>query len=366
MNYIKFTSLHRYIFNCYIFPTSYCHIFSNMVSTRSTPFEQQDDDRDDIVYKKPRLIQRLYDGGTGNRLRKEFGCKAREEANDCFFERTFVSNEASPNCIINVGDLQKMLERSVLCMSCTKKKMIDIMHNAVDDYSGNLESVLGISIPHEVKEDFKKEHILDQQEEHDGRMNLKAENTGLATDIMLTCCNCHHEEIVGANKTVLFEKEKDLTGHSKSKRNKLSWYSANFAIVLASLATGMGGKEASMLLGFLDLPRSRSFGTYSFGKVEAALGDVLKVITEQAMAEALEEEIRLTLEKKREEWLALPEEKKEQEPEPMTYAKYLEIEKEDRPLVAITVSFDAGWQKRNSGSKYDSPSGHGFQVGALC
>jgi len=50
----------------------------------------------------------------------------------------------------------------------------------------------------------------------------------------------------------------------------------------------------------------------------------------------------------------------------MTYAKYLEIEKEDHPLVAITVSFDAGWQKRNSGNKYDSPSGHGFQVGALC
>eukprot|EP00957_Ditylum_brightwellii_P103226 7867870-Ditylum_brightwellii.AAC.1 len=74
------------------------------------------------------------------------------------------------------------------------------------------------------------------------------------------------------------------------------------------------------------------------------------------MAEALEEEIQLTLENKREEWLALPQEKKEQEPEPMNCAKYLEIKKEDHPLVAITVSFDAGWQKRNSGNKYDSPS----------
>eukprot|EP00957_Ditylum_brightwellii_P030511 2310942-Ditylum_brightwellii.AAC.1 len=64
--------------------------------------------------------------------------------------------------------------------------MIGIVHNAVDDYSNNLESGLAISIPHEVKEDFKKGYILDQQEEHDGRMNLKEENTGLATDIMLT------------------------------------------------------------------------------------------------------------------------------------------------------------------------------------
>eukprot|EP00957_Ditylum_brightwellii_P148597 11313622-Ditylum_brightwellii.AAC.1 len=151
--------------------------------------------------------------------------------------------------------------------------MIDIMHNALDNYSNNLESVLGISILYEVKEDFKKGHILDQQEEHDGRMNLEAENTGLATDMMLTCCNCHHEGKVGANKTVLFEKENDLTGQPQSKHKKLSWYSANFAIVLASLASGIGGKEAVMLLGFLDLPWSRSFGIYGFAKVEAALGD---------------------------------------------------------------------------------------------
>eukprot|EP00957_Ditylum_brightwellii_P212363 15367200-Ditylum_brightwellii.AAC.4 len=163
--------------------------------------------------------------------------------------------------------------------------MIGIMHNAIDDYSMSLESALGISISHEVKEDFKMWHVLDQQEEHEGRINLEEENTGLATDITLTCCNCHHEDIVGANKT--------------SKHKKLSWYLANFGIVLASLAVGIDGKEAAMLLGFLDLPWSRSFGAYSFGKVEAALEDVLEEITEEAMTEALEEEINLTLEKER-------------------------------------------------------------------
>eukprot|EP00957_Ditylum_brightwellii_P162700 12389553-Ditylum_brightwellii.AAC.1 len=53
-----------------------------------------------------------------------------------------------------------------------------------------------------------------------------------------------------------------------------------------------------MLLGFLDLPWSRSFGTYGFAKVETALGDVLEEVTEEAMTEALEEEIWLTFEKK--------------------------------------------------------------------
>eukprot|EP00957_Ditylum_brightwellii_P148130 11277583-Ditylum_brightwellii.AAC.1 len=95
--------------------------------------------------------------------------------------------------------------------------MIGIMHNAIDDYSMSLESALGISILHEVKEDFKKWHILDQQEEH----------------------------------------------------KKLHWYLASFGIVLASLAVGIGGEETAMLLGFLDLPWSRLFGPYSFGKVEA-------------------------------------------------------------------------------------------------
>eukprot|EP00957_Ditylum_brightwellii_P166310 12661271-Ditylum_brightwellii.AAC.1 len=56
-----------------------------MVSTRSTPFEQQDDQRDDFVCKKPRLMQQLDDSGSGGCPRKVNGCKAREEANDCFF-----------------------------------------------------------------------------------------------------------------------------------------------------------------------------------------------------------------------------------------------------------------------------------------
>eukprot|EP00957_Ditylum_brightwellii_P067122 5094876-Ditylum_brightwellii.AAC.1 len=106
------------------------------------------------------------------------------------------------------------------------------------------------------------------------RINLKEENTGLATFITLTCCNCHHKEIVGANTTVLFEKENDLTGQPQRKHKKLS----------------IGRKEAAMLLG--------SFGTYGFGKVKAALGDVLEEVTKEAMTEALEEEIQHILGKR--------------------------------------------------------------------
>eukprot|EP00957_Ditylum_brightwellii_P017462 1314838-Ditylum_brightwellii.AAC.1 len=126
-----------------------------MVSTKPT-FEQQDDAIDDFISKKPQILQQLDNSESGGCIKKGNGCKAREEANDYF-------------------------------LICTNKEMIEIVHNAIDDHSNNLESALGISILHEIKEDLKKGHILDQQEEHDRKINLKEENTGLATDSMLTC-----------------------------------------------------------------------------------------------------------------------------------------------------------------------------------
>eukprot|EP00957_Ditylum_brightwellii_P056604 4290546-Ditylum_brightwellii.AAC.1 len=55
-----------------------------MASTRSTLFGHHDDKRDDFVSKKPQLMQRLDNSGSGSHPRKGNGCKAREEANDCF------------------------------------------------------------------------------------------------------------------------------------------------------------------------------------------------------------------------------------------------------------------------------------------
>ena len=61
------------------------------------------------------------------------------------------------------------------------------------------------------------------------------------------------------------------------------------------------------------------------------------------MEEALEEEIKLTLESKE---------------------KYKAWKERNSP-VSMTVSFDMGWNKRSSGNRYDSISGHAFFIGCL-
>eukprot|EP00957_Ditylum_brightwellii_P198041 15088515-Ditylum_brightwellii.AAC.1 len=70
--------------------------------------------------------------------------------------------------------------------------MINTMHNTVDKYSMRIESALDISIPHEVKEDVKKWHVHHLQKQKLGRIYLKEEHTGVATDVVLTSCDCHH------------------------------------------------------------------------------------------------------------------------------------------------------------------------------
>eukprot|EP00957_Ditylum_brightwellii_P139480 10630202-Ditylum_brightwellii.AAC.1 len=70
----------------------------------------------------------------------------------------------------------------------------------------------------------------------------------------------------------------------------MCWNAMNVRIVLASLATDAGGKEAATFLGFLDLPHSVSFGCYGLKKVEANLSNVLEKVTEEAMGDSLKKE----------------------------------------------------------------------------
>ena len=46
------------------------------------------------------------------------------------------------------------------------------------------------------------------------------------------------------------------------------------------------------------------------------------------------------------------------------HEKWLQTPINQRPQVKLTVSFDMGWQKRSSGKRYDSLSGHAFMIGA--
>eukprot|EP00957_Ditylum_brightwellii_P060452 4590632-Ditylum_brightwellii.AAC.1 len=75
------------------------------------------------------------------------------------------------------------------------------------------------------------------------------------------------------------------------------------------------------------------------------------------MKKALDKEVRLTIEKKNNEW-----EETKDRPEPLTYALW-KILPDNHPnkKVNIVLCFDMGWQKRG----FMSLSGHALMIGGL-
>ena len=126
-----------------------------------------------------------------------------------------------------------------------------------------------------------------------------------------------------------------------------SWYDLNVRAVLATLAIGGGGSDLSDFLSFLDIPNCASFGTNAFNKIEALIGKELRSCGLKAMEEALQEEIKLTNEDNK-----------------VNHEEWLSTTINQRTQVPLTVSFDMGWQKRSSGNRYDSLSGHAFMIDA--
>ena len=104
------------------------------------------------------------------------------------------------------------------------------------------------------------------------------------------------------------------------------------------------GTEAERIILFLILPHVPSVVAHSFHRIETNLGELTHEISQSEINTALEEEItsQLNIEGRIDDLDAWK-------------------KKTIRPLV--NVSYDMGWQKRSSGHRYDSMSGHGLIIG---
>ena len=167
---------------------------------------------------------------------------------------------------------------------------------------------------------------------------------GMASAINLTCSECKATTEFPPEKSSFAGKGYD--GLPSNRQNNL-WYEANLRLVLGTLAIGNGGSDLSDFSAILDLPQASSFGYRPFNRIESNIGENLREIAEQAMKEALDEEIKLTLEE-----------------QGIDFKQWQEKTIQEKEQVLLTVSFDTGWQKRLSGNKYDSLSGHAFMIGA--
>ena len=65
--------------------------------------------------------------------------------------------------------------------------------------------------------------------------------------------------------------------------------------MLALMQTGCGAAEASTLLTFLDLPHSHTFQKSSFRRIQLAIRNSIKLLSDEAMQKARDEEIEILL-----------------------------------------------------------------------
>ena len=116
-------------------------------------------------------------------------------------------------------------------------------------------------------------------------------------------------------------------------------------LVLACQLFGGSGTECGNILAFLVLPHATHFSKSTVHTIETNLNLFVNKITNQVTKDSIEEEVSFTLQddNKYNEW---------EQKLPMS-------------AVGLTVSYDMGWQKRSSGSRYDSESGHSSIIGKI-
>ena len=186
---------------------------------------------------------------------------------------------------------------------------------------------------------------------------MTCDRIGLVSRLFGKCCNGHILEISPKKTLRQYDATAKDVKYIQNKRPKYINYDTNILVAMAAYLNGDGESGVLRFGHSLGVPLStKMFRTVS----KAFLCPRIIDHTISIVFESLIEEIRQTL----------------LEDSPSVYAKqwvkfknWLKSEKTvgiqpSFPKVGIVVSTDMGWQKRSSGNRYDSPSGHMLFIGA--
>jgi len=124
-------------------------------------------------------------------------------------------------------------------------------------------------------------------------------------------------------------------------------YAINILWVLGFLTSGDGGTEAGRLMGILGLPHSTSMQKRFFSSIESRISPHVIALCDEVLTDNLKDEVKLFYNNKRNADGVLVYDLWARKELPNT---------EDWPRLAMST--DMAWQKRSSGKRYDSLSGH--------
>jgi hypothetical protein len=175
-----------------------------------------------------------------------------------------------------------------------------------------------------------------------GQLEVTFETKCIATIIHTRCAKCLAHSASPVSTT-------SIPQDSQDRNTK---YAAKVLFVLAQILSGNGGTETSRIIGMLDLP-NQSIGSTAFPTIEYELSRFILPYTKELIQKNLVREVELYWEKN----------------PSFDVAGWKELNSNKPPLVAVedlpnlTVGYDMGWQKRSSGHRYDSHSGHAIPIG---
>ena len=188
-------------------------------------------------------------------------------------------------------------------------------------------------------------------------------NIAFSTKIMMKCPHGHITDL-GEGPKNMERTYSDATKTTKQVKNIT--HDINILMALSSIVNGTGGTELARIASLLGLPSSvcvnRNANTISKRYLHKAIVSVaeeiiLESLLKEARACALDQ---LSTEKFNFLWPSY---------EKTIKGNFSELSTEHQEAlksnpIKLAGSVDMGWQKRSSGRKYDSPSGHMFLVGS--
>jgi hypothetical protein len=127
----------------------------------------------------------------------------------------------------------------------------------------------------------------------------------------------------------------------------------NILYVLGFMSVGDGCTEAGRMLGLLGLPNQTTMESRSFTAIEERISPYIQQLTNDILHENLVEEVKASV------------------TDPNFFNLWVQAQQGTLVLSKanypqVKASYDMAWQQRNSGNRYNSPSGHALLVGGVC
>ena len=280
---------------------------------------------------------------TTKKITPRTSCKATQE--DLLSEEKKKIDEGNDETTVLL-ERQKLtnLLTNTTCIPCVSnsiKSKIEKLFTEVDKLVEGTDSVEDMNREYKkLKERYRKNKDRDIKTLLSNCFYKPQLTTCGIAQVCRAVCNEHSIKIQDTRSEY---ENKNVSGQTKAID-----YEENLRMLAAVYYTGIGGTEMGDILSFLNLPNSHNF-VRTHTRYISFFTDIIKTIVEDEMEEALWEEVEATI---------------VAEKGQVYYDNWLKERKDNREIVGLTISYDCGWQKKSSGRKYDSKSGHAFLVGA--